>query len=117
MAKRQRVDIDMYQGDDQTYKFTLRNAVTKEPYAFNGASEVAFTVKESVTSDELFQATATDSSNGNDWSKGIAVISVTDAQSALLTRDGVYDLSITDSSGNKITPVYGRVSLEKQVDA
>ena len=115
MATRVRVDIEMYQGDDQSYQFTLTDSLGAAK-DYTGASPVTLDVKQTLDDDTvLFSAPATTGQNGSDFPGGIMVPKVTAAQSLLLQQDGVYDLTITESSGDVTTPVYGKVVLRKRV--
>ena len=106
----------MYQGDSRGYRFTFYTdeAQTTE-WDFSAATEVIFTVKKTLdSSSALFSVTATNSINGNDWANGVAVFRPTSVQTALLDRNGKYDVQIT-LAGNKITPVYGDIVLQRQI--
>lgn len=119
MSQRQRTDINMYQGDTRSYKFTMYTdtAQTLE-WDFSTATAVKMAVRSSLDqSAELFSATATNGQNGNDWANGIAIFEILGSQSILLGKNGVYDVQVTmpGSPAKPITPVYGEVILRRQV--
>lgn len=116
MAQRQKTDIYLYQGDTKSYKFTVyTDAAQTTEWDFSGASAVAMSIKSTLdASAVLISASATDGANGNDWANGVAVFTIPAADSALLTRNGVYDVQITIGSA-KTTVVYGDVLLQRQV--
>lgn len=115
MAQRQRKNIHIYKGNDRNYKFTL-TLTSGTAYDLSGATSVTLTVKDSLEdASAIFSETATDSTNGNDWTNGIVVIKITDTNSALMSSDGVYDLEIVLSSGDIVTPCYGTAFLQKNV--
>jgi hypothetical protein len=117
-VQRTRQNIDMYQGDAALYSFTFYvDPGLTIPWDFSTATEVKMSVKQSLDSaSELFDVTATDGVDGNDWANGIAVFSVSAAQSVLLERDGKFDAQVT-LGGAPTTPVYGDVLVTRQVTA
>lgn len=118
MALRTQIDIDMYQGDDQSYSFTLYTDVAQTTkYNISAATEVRMTVKDSLApgAPTLFASPiTTPSSGGNDWTNGLVVIPVSAANAALVKRDAVYDIQVSIAS-TKVSPVYGKVVLRRQV--
>lgn len=113
MAQRQKTDITIYQGDTRSYKFTITSG--GNPWGFASASAVVLGVKKTLDATALlFSVTATDGANGNNWAQGIAVFTISSAESVLLDRDGKYDVSITIGSV-KTTPVYGDVLVQRQI--
>lgn len=115
MAQRQKTDINLYQGDTRSYKFTMTQ--NGSPWNVSGATNVKLGVKASLDqAATLFEATATDGQNGNNFAGGILVFEITAVQSVLLTKNGKYDVQLTLAS-KPITPVYGDVILQRQVVA
>lgn len=116
MAQRQRIDINMYQGDQRTYQFNVyTNAANTTPYDFATASEVKFSVRTSLdAAQELFTVSATNGQDGNNWTAGIAVFVVPANKTILLGKNGKYDVQITIGSV-PVSPVYGDVLLQRQV--
>ena len=115
MAQRQRANINVYQGDDRNYKFTLTSGGSA--YSVAGASSIKLRCRETTDSKKLlFECSATDSSNGNNWAGGIVVFAITAAQSLVLLGDAVYDVSITKSDGKIVSPVYGSVLVQRRVE-
>ena len=118
MAQRQKIDINLYQGDTRSYRFTFftDTAQTTE-WDLSTASAVVLSVKSSLDqSTVLFDVTATNGSGGNDWANGVVVFEIPANKSVLLTKHGKYDVQITIAS-KPVTPVYGDVLLQKQVTA
>lgn len=113
MAQRQKTNINVYQGDDRDYRFTMTaNGV---PFNVSGATGVTLSVKQNITdSTALFESTATDGNNGNNFATGVLVFTITKAQSALLVRNGVYEVRLTLASKDK-TVVFGDINLQLQV--
>lgn len=113
MAQRQKTNINVYQGDDRDYKFTL--TANGSPFNMSGATNVTLSVKQNITdASPLFECTATDNQNGNSFSTGILIFSITKAQSLLLVRNGVYEVRLTLNSKDK-TVVFGDINLQLQV--
>lgn len=115
MPKPVEKDIDMYEGDDRTYRFYVKDKVTGEPLNYAGSTGVTFRVASSYSGSNLFSVSLTDSSGGNDWAKGIFVVAVTAVQSALVTSNAYYDLSLTTSGSKVNTLVRGRVLATRDV--
>ena len=115
MAQRAKVDINVYQGDDRNYTFNVVDSAGAA-VDYSSAGAVVLTVKTTIDdTSALFTSSATDSANGNNWASGIIVIAITDAQSALLTQDSVYDLEVTDSGGLVTTVCYGVVFVRRDI--
>lgn len=113
---RQKIDIDLYQGDTQTYTFNLyTDEEQTTEWDISTASEIMFTAKTSLdTRQELFQVEIADGLNGNDWSNGKVVVVIPAVDSEAFERRGKYDLQVT-INGSTITPVYGDVVVQKEV--
>lgn len=118
MAQRVKADINVYQGDTRGYKFTFyTDAAHTTAWNFSAASQVRLAVKQTLDSaTELFHVDATNGQNGNDWANGIAVFTIPATDSADLVANGKYDVQITISSA-PVTPVYGDVLLQRQVNS
>jgi len=114
MAQRAYAEINVYQDNDRNYKFTFKNA-DNTAFNFSGATAVKLQVKQNLFSPSvLFTIAATDAQNGNNWAGGIAVFTISKAQSLLFNGDGVFEVDI-DRSVGRITPVYGNVLVKQQV--
>ena len=118
MAQRVRADINMYQGDARSYKFSFFTDTAKTTaWNISAASSVKMGVKSSLDQPSvLFEVSATNGANGNDWTNGIVVFEVPANMSITLTKNGKYDVQVTLAS-KPLTPVYGDVLLQKQVVA
>lgn len=115
MAQRTQIDINVYQGNDMRKTWTITTDGST-PYAFNGATNVKVTFRKSEGShDVLFSQTLTDGAIGNNWTGGIAVVDLTAANTALLEKDGIYDLQITRSDGKIVTPCWGKVFVRNKI--
>lgn len=116
MAIRTQVDINLYQGDDQSFTFNLFTDVAQlTPWNISGGAAV-LTVKDSLApgSPTLFSSTATDGQIGSNFTNGVVVFPVTTTQAALVLRNAVYDVQVT-LTGKKSSPAYGMVLLQRQV--
>lgn len=116
MTQRAKVDINLYQGDSRSYKFTFfTDAAQTIPWNFSAATAVSLAAKNSLDqTNPIFSVSAFNNQNGNDWANGIAVFKISSANSILLSKNGKYDVQVT-LAGDKITPVYGDVLCQKQV--
>lgn len=117
MSQRQKEDINLYQGDTRGYEFTLYTETAQTTrWNFSTASAAVLSVKKTLDGDVLFSVSAASGDAGNDWTNGVVRFVVPATSSALLDRNGKYDVQIT-VSGAPITPVYGDVVLQRQVTA
>ena len=115
MAQRDRFDIDIYQGDDEAFFFTITNLDDGTEYNFGSATNVKFSVKQDLSdSTALFSQNLTDGYSSSSWTNGTAAVLVTSENTALLQYDGWYDLQVT--KGGVVTTVgWGKVNVRKQV--
>jgi hypothetical protein len=116
MAARVKLDIPMYQGEQRGYKFTFfTDEAQTTRWNISAATLVKLYVKRTLDqATELFSVVATDGANGSTFSTGVAVFVVSAANSALLLRDGKYDVFVT-LGGSPISPVHGDVILDRAV--
>ena len=116
MAQREKVDINMYQGDRAKYKFSLFTDDAKTlPYNISSATSVVMSVANTLDSSAvLFSKTIVDGTDGSSFSTGVLYFFFTNAQTALLNRNGKYDIQINFGS-NPETACYGDVIVQRQV--
>lgn len=112
----QKEDIDMYQGDRSKYKFSLFTDDAKTiKYDVSAAVDVTMSVKQTLDANSvLFSKTITDGLDGSDFANGILIFLLTKSQTALLSRNGRYDVQV-DFGSDPITVTYGEIVLQKQV--
>lgn len=115
MAETTQANMYIYQGNDMRKTWTITQS-GGAAYNFAGATNVKVSFRKSEGShDVLFSQNLTDSLIGNSWATGIAVVDLTAANTALLEKDGIYDLQITLASGKIITPCWGKVIVRPKI--
>lgn len=116
MAARVKLDIPMYQGETRGYRFSLfTDAEQTQEWDITGATDVTLSIKKTLDQDDaLISVEATDGSDGSDFANGIVVFVLDGADTALLNRDGKYDVFVT-LGGDPISPVHGDVILDRAV--
>lgn len=115
MAETTQANMYVYQGNDMRKTWTITQS-NGSAYNFSGATNVKISVRKSEGShDVLFSQNLTDAAIGNSWATGVAVVDLSAANTALLEKDGVYDLQITLASGKIVTPCWGKVIVQNKV--
>lgn len=116
MAARVKADISMYQGERRGYRFNFYTDEDQEDeWDISAASAVTMTIKRTLDQvDALITIEAQDGIDGSNFTTGKPVFIVEAEDSALLTRDGKYDVFVT-IGGDPISPVHGDVILDRAV--
>ena len=108
-------NITLRQGDsyELTFTYTDPDGVAKNMSGFTYQMDVR---EGYVNSDLVFSLTEGSGIDSTSESAGVLTISITSAQTALLTK-GVYryDLKLTDLGGDSKRELYGTVIAEKNV--
>lgn len=116
MAQRSRVDINIFEGNEEPFAFTITQASDSSAYDFSGADSVSFICRQHRESvDVLFTQNATDGQDGNDWANGIAKFKITPANTRLLSGNGWYQVRITPNGGQPITAGWGEINFQREI--
>jgi hypothetical protein len=108
--RRQRTDINIYQGNDQFYIFLIKDE-NDDPVNYSGAT-VTFNCKQDINDLEpLFIESA---HAGTDLPNGLVVVKITNENSDLLRYTGTYDLTLVTLGGDVETVVFGAAILDKK---
>lgn len=108
------LDIYLMRGDDYPYEFNV-DYIDDTDYVATG-STVVFTIKDYVDGNQLFQTTATDGVNSNNFAIGKFVFVVPRATSVLINTNAVYDIQETTTATKVNTLVYGKVLVTRNVN-
>jgi len=108
------LDIYLMRGDDYPYEFNVKN---NDLTVYNAqGSSITLTIKDIVDGTQLYQGSATDGVDSNDFANGKFVFVIPSATTATINSNSAYDIQELTVANKKNTLVYGKISLVKDIN-
>lgn len=110
-------ELEIYQATKQRKTFTFfTDAAQTTRLNLSTATEIRISFRAHIAeTSAVFSQNATDGAIGNSWSTGVVAWDISAVNSALLTKDGVYDVTYLDASGDRKPLAYGPIQLIPKV--
>lgn len=108
-----KLDVYLMRGDDYPYEFNVKNQ-DQTVYVATG-STIVLTIRDIIDGTQIYQGTATDGVDSNDFAIGKFVFVIPTATTSQINSNCVYDIQETTTATKINTLVYGKMFLTKDV--